>query len=141
MTYRIMSRIRSKDTQPELLVRRRLWAAGYRYRLHLKALVGRPDIVFVGPKITVFVDGDFWHGNAWRVREKNSLADLFPTNTDWWVAKIERNMERDREVSSALEERGWEVIRVWESDILADLDQVVALITEAVDRRRGEMRR
>lgn len=132
-----MSRVRSKDTRPELLVRRRLWAAGYRYRLHYKFAKGRPDIAFIGVKIAVFIDGDFWHGNAWRVREKASLADLFPTNTDWWVAKLERNMERDREVSAGLEQDGWTVIRVWESEILSDLDAVIDRITTLVDRLRA----
>jgi len=136
VTYRIMSRVRAKDTKPELLVRRRLWAKGYRYRLHRSDLPGRPDIVFGPSRVVVFVDGDFWHGNAWRVRELDSLADLFPTNTDWWVTKIERNMERDEEVTAALKEAGWEVLRVWESDVLADTDGVVEKIAAVVDDRR-----
>ena len=134
ITYQIMSRVRSKDTKPELLVRKELWRRGYRYRLHYRKLPGRPDIVFVGPKVAVFVDGDFWHGNAWRVRELDSLADLFPTNTDWWVAKIEGNVRRDERVTAELEADGWTVIRVWESDVLKDLDSVISLIAEVVDR-------
>lgn len=134
VTYRIMSRVRAKDTKPEMMVRRRLWARGYRYRLHRGDLPGRPDLVFSSARVAVFVDGDLWHGNAWRVRELPSLASLFPTNTDWWVSKIERNMERDREVTAALEGLGWTVARFWESDILADADRVVAEIAELLER-------
>ena len=133
-----MSSIRAKDTKPEMLVRRYLWSLGYRYRLHRRDLPGRPDLVFGPSKVAVFIDGDFWHGNAWRVRELNSLADLFPTNTDWWVNKIERNMERDREVTEALQEAGWEVIRIWESETLKDLQGACAKIIAVVDGRRAQ---
>ena len=136
VTSRIMSQVRSKDTRPEMMVRRGLWALGYRYRLHRKGLPGKPDIVFPGAKLAVFIDGDFWHGNAWRVRELNSLADLFPTNTDWWVEKIERNMQRDTEVTEALEDMGWTVLRVWESDILSHPEGVIDRIRRLVDRLR-----
>jgi DNA mismatch endonuclease (patch repair protein) len=83
----------------------------------------------------VFVDGDFWHGNAWRVRELDSLADLFPTNTDWWVAKIEGNVERDHRVTAELKQAGWQVLRVWESAILEDVAPIVKLIGRAIKRR------
>jgi len=137
VTYRIMSRVRAKDTRPEMMVRRRVWALGYRYRLHAKDLPGRPDLVFRSVRVAVFIDGDFWHGNAWKVRELPSLADLFPTNTEWWVSKIERNMERDREVSDALGEAGWTVARYWESEVLADPDAVAKEIAELVDVARS----
>lgn len=132
-TYRIMSRVRSKNTRPEMIVRRGLWARGYRYRLHRRDLPGRPDLVFTSARVAVFVDGDMWHGNAWRVRELPSLSSLFPTNTDWWVTKIERNMERDRKVTAELEACGWTVARFWESEVLADPDQVVQAIAHLID--------
>ena len=132
-THRIMSRVRSKDTKPEMIIRRRLWARGYRYRLHRRDLAGCPDLVFASARIAVFVDGDMWHGNAWRVRDKPSLASLFPTNTDWWVSKIQRNMERDREVTAELEAGGWTVARFWESEVLADPEHVVQAIAHLVD--------
>jgi len=135
-TYQIMSRVRSKDTRPEMLVRRELWRRGYRYRLHRRDLPGRPDLVFGPARVAVFVDGDFWHGNAGRVRELDSLADLFPSNTEWWVNKIEANMARDERVTSELEELGWLVIRAWESDILRNVGGVVDQIAGAVDSRR-----
>lgn len=139
-TYRIMSRVRSKDTKPELIVRRQLWARGYRYRLHRRDLPGRPDLAFVSLRIAVFIDGDMWHGNAWKVREKPSLASLFPTNTEWWVSKIERNMERDRQVTADLEAAGWTVARFWESEVLADAERVVRTITRLVDAARSRQR-
>lgn len=133
ITYRIMSRVRSKNTKPEMMVRRRLWRMGYRYRLHRRDLPGKPDLVFASARLAVFVDGDMWHGNAWKVRELPSLASMFPTNTDWWVSKIERNMQRDSEVAAQLEAQGWTVARFWESDILHDPDQVVRTIAKLVD--------
>jgi len=139
VTYRIMSRVRAADTKPEMLVRQRLWARGYRYRLHRRDLPGRPDLTFPSARVAVFVDGDLWHGNAWRVRERPSLASLFPTNTDWWVSKIERNMERDREVTAALVARGWTVARFWESEILEDPDRVVSAISELVERAKSAL--
>lgn len=129
-TSKIMSSIPSRDTRPELAVRRALWHLGFRFRVDYDKLPGRPDIVFLSAKLAVFIDGDFWHGNAWRVRGKASLADLFPTNTDWWVAKIEGNMERDREVTEILHSRGWKVLRFWESTVTKDLEALVTSITE-----------
>ena len=68
----------------------------------------------------MFVDGDFWHGNAHRLRGLDSIEDLFPTNREWWTKKLRRTMERDREVTARLEAEGWNVIRLWESDVLRD---------------------
>ena len=131
-----MARVRSKNTRPEMLVRRELWKRGYRYRLHRRELPGRPDLVFGPSRVAVFVDGDFWHGNAWRVRELDSLADLFPTNTEWWVRKIEGNMARDEKVTNELKALGWCVVRVWESDVLANPYEAIRGICRAVDSRR-----
>jgi len=107
-----MSRIRSRDTRPELTIRRLLHANGLRYRIHVGSLPGRPDIVFSGPKVAVFVDGDFWHGwdfSKW----KDNLAP-------YWRTKIERNMRRDIENRRQLKEQGWTVIRLWEHEIEED---------------------
>lgn len=127
-----MSSVRSEDTTPELAVRRRLWARGYRYRIHYD-LPGRPDLAFIGPRVAVFVDGDFWHGNAHRIRGLDSLEDLFPTSTEWWVTKIRRNMERDERVTATLRDRGWTVLRFWESRIKAEPEAVVDEIAATVD--------
>ncbi len=77
-------------------------------------------MVIRAKRLAVFVDGDFWHGNAWRLRGLPSIEAQFPTNTEWWTAKIRRNVERDREVTEQLEASGWRVVRVWESDVLRD---------------------
>lgn len=118
-TSRIMAAVRSRDSTAELAVRTRLWANGLRYRLHAK-LPGKPDIVFPRQKIAVFIDGDLWHGNSWRVRGLPSIEAQFPNRTEWWVAKIRRNMERDQSVNDQLRAAGWTVLRYWESDALAD---------------------
>ena len=132
VTSRMMAAVKNKDSKAELMLRKRLWAVGLRYRKHHPGLVGRPDIVFPGAQVAVFVDGDFWHGNAWRLRGLASLADLFPNRTDWWVHKIERNMQRDREVTDALTEAGWVVARVWESRVLREVDVVAAEVESLV---------
>lgn len=120
VTSRIMAAVRSKDSKAELALRRALHARGFRYRLHGKDVYGRPDIVNRTRRLAVFVDGDMWHGNEHRRRGLASLAELFPTRTEWWVAKIEANMRRDRDVTSALLRQGWTVVRLWESEVLAD---------------------
>ncbi len=124
VTSRMMSAVRGKNTKPELALRRALHARGARYRLHPKDVPGRPDIVVRSRRIAVFVDGDLWHGNPdeWRRRGRESLAELFPTRTAWWVEKITRTSERDREVDRSLCEAGWTVIRIWASEVLRDPD-------------------
>ena len=130
-TTRIMSSIRGKDTVAELAIRRRLWVNGFRYRVHPK-MVGRPDIVFLSHKIAIFIDGDLWHGNSWRVRGLPSLEAQFPTRTEWWVSKIQRNMERDRLVTEQLIKAGWTVLRYWESTVLSNPNVVAKEIAERV---------
>jgi len=117
-----MARVRNKDSKAELALRRALHAAGVRYRLHAPDVTGRPDLVIRSRRLAVFVDGDLWHGNPDEVRRRGraSLAELFPTRTDWWVAKIERTVARDREVTEALRAEGWTVLRLWEHDVLRD---------------------
>jgi len=83
-------------------------------------VLGRPDLVIRKDRIAVFIDGDFWHGNAWRLRGLPSLEALFPTRTEWWTSKIRRNMERDQRVTSTLRDDGWMVLRIWESEVLDD---------------------
>jgi DNA mismatch endonuclease (patch repair protein) len=136
VTSRIMSRVRSRDTRPELTLRRAVHAGGGRFRLQARDVPGRPDLVVRTRKVAVFVDGDLWHGNPdeWRRRGHDSLDAMFPTRTDWWVAKIERNVARDDEVNRQLAEQGWRVLRLWASDVLGDPDgaaqRVLALLRE-----------
>jgi len=135
VTSRMMAAVRHKDSKAEWAIRRRLHAMGLRYRLQYK-IIGRPDIVFPRQKVAVFIDGDFWHGNAWRLRGLGRLADLFPTRTEWWVAKITRTMERDAEVTQGLIEQGWVVLRFWESDVERDADEVAERIARMVRQLR-----
>jgi DNA mismatch endonuclease (patch repair protein) len=108
---------RKTDTRCEVLLRRALWSLGCRYRKNATHLPGKPDIVFPGARLAVFCDGDFWHGRDWRTRKTKLQRG---TNAAYWIAKIERNMARDRESMRKLERAGWKVVRLWERDILAD---------------------
>ena len=109
---RIMARIKSKNTEPELAVRRLLHGLGYRYRLHRKDLPGRPDLVFPSRRKVVFVNGCFWHGH-----EKCSRAHLPASNKNYWTAKLKRNKERDERNLALLNEGGWMVMVIWECEL------------------------
>jgi len=114
---KIMGKIHGKNTKPELAFRKALWAAGYRYRIDSKKLIGRPDIVLNKHKTVVFIDGEFWHGHNWKERKPK-----IKTNRDFWIAKIERNKQRDQEVNAELNRLGYRVFRFWESEIKKELD-------------------
>ena len=123
----IMSHIKSKDTSIELLVRRKLFSMGYRYRVNYKALPGKPDIVFTRKKIAIFILGCYWHGHDCG----SHYAHASQSNKAYWGPKIERTKQRDQEHIQALEADGWKVIVLWECTIKRDLDGVVdTLITE-----------
>lgn len=136
-----MRRVKGKDTAPEMTLRRALWRRGLRYRVHAADLPGKPDIVFRGDKVAVFVDGDFWHGNQWRLRGKASLADQMGTvhNTTYWTEKIERNMARDRRNDAALRRMGWKVIRIWESALKRSAARSAARVERALRGGRDDL--
>ncbi|MGH8907486.1 MAG: very short patch repair endonuclease [Egibacteraceae bacterium] len=138
VTSRMMAAVRNKDSKAELALRRALHARGVRYRLHAKDVIGRPDLVIRKYRLAIFVDGDFWHGNAWRLRGLRRLEDLFPTNTEFWAAKIRRNMARDAEVTEVLQNDGWTVVRVWESDVRTDLEQTVGDVLDVIQAARRQ---
>ena len=128
--HRCMSHIRSKATKPELLVRQWLWGHGYRYRLNVKSVPGKPDIVLRTYRTAIFVNGCFWHGHGVRLEaaqiensklkiENSACCKIPTTNREFWVAKIRRNQERDRENYRVLQENGWQVIVVWECQLTA----------------------
>lgn len=106
-----MGRIRSKDTQPELVVRRILRSLGYGYRIHCKDLPGTPDIVFLGKRKVIFVHGCFWHHHLGCKR-----ATLPKSNQDYWLNKLSRNMRRDKTIELCLQRMGWQVLVVWECE-------------------------
>jgi DNA mismatch endonuclease, patch repair protein len=127
ITKKIMSSIPGKDTRPELLLRKALWVRGFRYRKHYK-IKGKPDVVFVKAKLAVFCDGDFWHGNNWRLRGLSSLSEELESYSRFWREKILRNIARDKEVNEYLNSQGWMVLRFWSSDIQSKLDECVSII-------------
>ncbi len=107
-----MSRIKGKNTKPEMLVRKFLFAHGYRYRLHVKNLPGKPDIVLPKYKTVIFIHGCFWHGHT------GCKYYVVPkTSTDWWLNKINGNIANDEKAMSALKKDGWKIITVWECDL------------------------
>lgn len=107
---RMMSRIRRRDTGPELNLRRSTWALGLRYRLQYRIGRTRPDMVFIGARLAVFVDGCFWHGCPLHLTKPKN-------NRDFWEQKLRRNVERDAEQTQWLESQGWRVLRIWEHEI------------------------
>ena len=126
-----MQAVKQRDTPLELRLRRELWRRGFRYRKNYAKAPGKPDVALVGLRIAIFCDGDFWHGHDWENRRKD-----FRANADVWIAKIERNMERDREVTRRLTADGWTVLRFWGSDIQKDVAACVAQIERAVQQRK-----
>ena len=126
-----MQAIKSKDTSIELALRKALWARGIRYRKNYKKLIGKPDIVITKYKIAVFCDSDFWHGYDWENRNQR-----IKSNREYWVPKIERNMKRDQEVTAALENEGWVVIRFWEWQIRKHLEECIEVVEKAVTLKK-----
>lgn len=123
---RTMQAVKSGDTKPELLVRRRLHALGYRYRLHDRRLPGKPDLVFARRGAVVFVHGCFWHGHDCARGARRPAA-----NRDYWARKIARNRARDAANREALEAMGWRVLTVWECE-LRDADAAIARLVAAL---------
>ena len=124
-------RNRSRDTIPELLLRKHLWRLGVRYRLHARDIQGNPDIIFRAQRVVVFCDGDFWHGRHWASRRRKLARGA---NAAYWVAKIKANMDRDKRRGFTLTQQGWTVIRVWETDIKDDPDGVAKKIAGVLRR-------
>lgn len=124
--YANMAAIRSKDTKPEMIVRKGLWSRGFRYRLNHKRLPGHPDLVLRKYRTCIFVNGCFWHGhnvalpqihNSQLIIHNSECCKIPKTNRDFWVAKIRRNKERDKEEQKKLAEMGWHCITVWECEL------------------------
>ena len=114
-----MRAIGSKNTKPEIIVRKGLWKRGFRYRLNYKRLPGHPDIVLRKYRTCIFVNGCFWHGHFVEIdKMENTVCCKIPmTNHDFWVAKIRRNKERDKEKQRKLAEMGWHCITIWECEL------------------------
>lgn len=123
-----MSRIRSTNTKIEVMLGKALWAKGYRYRKNDKKVIGKPDFVFKKNKVAVFCDSEFWHG-----KDIESIKNRISTNKDFWINKIEKNIERDKRVNQQLKEEGWTVLRFWEKDIKKNVEDCVAQVSKHIE--------
>ncbi|MPM56240.1 hypothetical protein SDC9_103042 [bioreactor metagenome] len=128
-----MKQVKNKDTKIELLLRKELWQRGLRYRKNIKEIIGKPDIAFIGKKVAVFCDSEFWHGYNWDNRKHD-----FKTHQEFWIPKIERNIERDKEVTKCLTDLGWTVLRFWGKDIQKNLMYCADIIEKAVNESNGK---
>jgi len=115
-----MSKIKGKDTKPELMFRKALFKKGIRYRVDCKKLPGKPDIANIVRKFVVFIDGEFWHGFNWNEKKKK-----IKSNRGFWIPKIERNMQRDRTNNKLLESMGFKVFRFWEHEVTKNLGDCI----------------
>lgn len=123
--HKNMQNVRNKDSVIEIKLRSLLWKKGYRYRKNVKSIYGHPDIAFIGKKIAIFCDSEFWHGYDWENRKND-----FKTHREFWIPKIERNIARDREVNAKLQSEGWIVLRFWGQEINQDTEGCIAKIEE-----------
>lgn len=128
--HKNMQAIRNKDSDIELLLRRELWKRGIRYRKNVKSVLGHPDIVFIGKRVAVFCDSEFWHGYDWENR-KNDIH----TRREFWIPKIERNIQRDIEVTEGLQNEGWIVLRFWGKDIKKNVSECADIIEKTIRNR------
>jgi DNA mismatch endonuclease (patch repair protein) len=125
---KIMQAIKSKDTKEEVLLAKTLWNKGYRYRKNNKSVFGTPDITFKKYKIAIFVDGEFFHGYNWEDKKEK-----IKSNRDYWIPKIERNIQRDKEVNQYLIKNEWKVIRFWSTFVKKNLQDCIEIIEKEID--------
>ena len=118
-----MRAVKNKGSNIERILRKELWARGYRYRKNYSKVEGKPDIAFVGKKIAIFADSEFWHGKDW-----NNKKHEIKSNKEFWYNKIEANIKRDIIVNQILEKAGWRVLRFWGKEILSNPKKCVQLI-------------
>ena len=123
-----MSKIRADNTTPEIIFRRALRAKGLRYRKNYSKLPGKPDVVFTKQKVAVFIDGEFWHGYNWE-EKKGKIKN----NSEYWISKIERNMERDKQNTKTLEMEGWKVLRFWTRQIKNCSDECIEMVIKLLN--------
>ncbi|MBF4506576.1 very short patch repair endonuclease [Flavobacterium sp. JLP] len=128
-----MRAIKSKDTKEEITLAKALWNIGLRYRKNNKKVFGCPDLTFTPLKIAIFVDGEFFHGKDWETKKKPK------TNSEYWIKKIERNMQRDIEVNAYLESQNWKVLRFWSNDVKKNLGSCIMEILNMINFRREQL--
>ncbi|MFV0565614.1 MAG: very short patch repair endonuclease [Flavobacteriaceae bacterium] len=125
---KLMGKIRSKNSKPELIFRKALWAKGVRFRVNNKTLPGKPDISIKKYRLAIFIDGEFWHGYNWNERKPKLKA-----NKNFWIPKIERNMQRDNEVNQALTDMGYTVFRFWCNAVKTQLHKCINDVLVYID--------
>ena len=125
-----MQRVKCKNTEIELRLRKELWSRGVRYRKNVSKITGKPDIAFIGKKVAVFCYSEFWHGYDWE-RQRAAIK----SNRDFWIPKIERHIERDKKVNEALKAEGWTVLRFWGNEIKNNVEQCADLVIAALKER------
>ena len=125
-----MQAVKQKDTKIEILLRKELWHRGLRYQKNSKKVFGKPDIVFIGKKVAVFCDSEFWHGHDWEKRKHD-----FKSHQEFWIPKIERTIQRDREVTERLQSEGWIVLRFWGKEIKKNVSECADIIQKAWEER------
>ena len=125
-----MQAVKNKNSKIEILLRKELWNRGLRYQKNRNDVFGKPDIVFKGKKVAVFCDSEFWHGYNWEERKKD-----FKSHQEFWIPKIERNMQRDIEVTQKLESQGWTVLRFWGAEIKNETEKCALIIEKAVKEK------
>lgn len=125
-----MKQVKNKDSLIEIALRKELWSRGLRYQKNVTKIFGKPDLVFKGKKVAVFCDSEFWHGYNWEERKKD-----FKSHQEFWIPKIERNMQRDIEVTEELQKQGWKVLRFWGNEIKKNVSGCADVIEKTV---RGE---
>lgn len=134
-TSKIMAAVKSKNTKPEIILRKSLWKSGYRFRVNYSKLPGKPDIILTKVKIAIFCDGDFWHGHNWFVRGFDNLDEELSRYSDYWKKKILTNIARDKKATAELENMNWLVLRFWESDIYNNINLCVQIIDDSYRNR------
>ncbi len=127
--HKNMQAVKSKDSKIEVLLRQELWKRGLKYRKNVKTVFGHPDIAFIGKRVAVFCDSEFWHGYDWTKRKSD-----IKSNQEFWISKIERNMARDEEVNEYLTSHGWVVLRFWGKQIQKDAAGCADIIEKEVNR-------
>ena len=127
---------KSKGTKPELALAKAMWALGLRYRKNSGSIFGKPDFSFKKYKVAVFVDGEFWHGKDWEQKKAEIKG-----NREFWIAKIERNIKRDIEVTGRLKAEGWTVLRFWSNDVVKDTTSCAEKVKEIIRARRIDLQK
>ena len=133
--HKNMSRIRNKDSKLECVLRKALWDKGYRYRKNYNKLPGKPDIVLTKYKIAVFCDSEFFHGKDFEMTKEQLLRS---GNPDFWIGKIQKNIDRDEEVNKELRSMDWTVLRFWGKEILKNTDYCIKVIEETIFEKKIE---